>query len=311
MSRNNSAVVFAYHNVGVRGLAALLANGFEVKLVVTHTDSAKENIWFDSVEDLAKKNDIPVIKPQDPNTKETVEQIQRLAPHWLFSFYYRHMLNAPLLAIPSMGAFNMHGSLLPKYRGRVPVNWAIIHGETETGASLHRMALKPDAGDLLDQQSVPILPNDSAAEVFQKITCAAETVLMRTLPKMLDGSAEEIPLQLEKGSYFGGRKPDDGLIDWSRSALQVHNLIRAVAPPYPGAFVEIDGKRLILLGSYFRQDPAIAARPRLYWEEGRLWADCQDGKRLLITASEWDGRPLTEQYFKQNFGTELLLPYQA
>ncbi len=309
MPPQQSAVVFAYHNVGVRGLSALLSCGINVRLVVTHEDSAAETIWFESVEALAQKNDIPVIKPSDPNAKEVVEQVTYLAPDWLFSFYYRHMLDAPLLATPANGAFNLHGSLLPKYRGRVPVNWAIIHGETLTGASLHRMTLKPDAGHLLDQQAVPILPNDTAAEVFQKITCAAEIVLMRTLPKMMNGSAEEIPLQLERGSYFGGRKPADGLIDWSLSAQQIHNLIRALAPPYPGAFAEIDDKRLMLFGSYFREDLAVVPSTRLYWENRRLWADCSDGKRLLITQAEWEGQPLTEEHFQQVFGAEYCFRY--
>src|SRR5512141_2529757 len=129
------AVVFAYHNVGVRCLSVLLAHGLKVELVVTHTDNPSETIWFDSVAELAARHDIPVITPDDPNTPETVEQIRALQPDFLFSFYYRNMLKKDILDIPARGAFNMHGSLLPKYRGRVPVNWAIIRGEKETGAT--------------------------------------------------------------------------------------------------------------------------------------------------------------------------------
>jgi len=311
MDKPSGAVVFAYHNVGVRCISALLACGFEIGLVVTHADSATETIWFDSVESLAQKNGIPVIKPTDPNSREVVELVRALESDWLFSFYYRHMLSTALLEIPARGAFNMHGSRLPKYRGRVPVNWAIIHGETETGASLHRMVAKPDAGNLLDQQAIPILPNDTAADVFHKVTCAAEMVLMRTLPRMLDGTAEEVPLQLDRGSYFGGRKPADGLLDWSRPARQIHNLIRAVAPPYPGAFIEVDGKRLWILRSYFRNDSAVAATPRLYFAGGSLWADCSDGKRLLVTEAEWEGQPLDERQFHQLFGKELPLIHSS
>ncbi|WP_346840115.1 formyltransferase [Microbulbifer sp. SAOS-129_SWC] len=307
MPGRNSAVVFAYHNVGARGIEVLLSCGVDIQLVVTHEDNPNENIWFDSVEALAKRNDIPVIKPDDPNTPDIVNKIQALAPARIFSFYYRHMLQAPLLDIPTAGAFNMHGSLLPKYRGRVPVNWAIINGETKTGASLHRMVLKPDAGSLLDQQAVPILPNDTATDVFQKVTLAAETVLLRTLPKMLDGTAKETPLVLSSGSYFGGRKPADGLIDWSRSAQEIHNLIRAVAPPYPGAFFDLGNKRLTILGSYYRQDRADACQPRLHWKDSRFWADCADGRSLILTQAELDGKPLSESLFKQNFGEEFLL----
>ena len=128
MHTSPTAVVFAYHNVGVRCLSVLLAHGVKIPLVVTHTDNPNETIWFDSVAKLAAEHDIPVITPDDPNTPEIVAQIQALQPDFIFSFYYRNMLKAPLLQIPKRGAFNMHGSLLPKYRGRVPVNWAIIHG---------------------------------------------------------------------------------------------------------------------------------------------------------------------------------------
>jgi methionyl-tRNA formyltransferase len=146
------------------------------------------------------------------------------------------MLKAPLLALPRAGAWNMHGSLLPRYRGRVPVNWAIIHGERETGATLHEMLEKPDAGGIVAQQAVPILPDDTALDVFNKVTLAAEMALDRVLPDLLAGRAAARPQDLAAGSYFGGRKAEDGRIDWSRPAAEVHNLIRAVAPPYPGAF---------------------------------------------------------------------------
>ena len=141
-----SAIVFAYHNVGVRCLSVLLAHGVKVPLVVTHTDNPNENIWFDSVATLAREHGIPVITPDDPNLPEIIAQIAALQPDFIFSFYYRNMLKAALLNIPKRGALNMHGSLLPKYRGRVPVNWAIIKGETETGSTLHYMTEKPDNG---------------------------------------------------------------------------------------------------------------------------------------------------------------------
>ena len=141
----STAVVFAYHNVGVRCLSVLLAQGLRVSLVVTHQDRAQENIWFDSVEKLARAHALPVIAPENANDPAVVAQIRALEPDFLFSFYYRNMLGPELLALPRRGAYNMHGSLLPKYRGRVPVNWAVIMGERETGATLHQMVAKPDA----------------------------------------------------------------------------------------------------------------------------------------------------------------------
>ncbi len=305
---SQSAVVFAYHQVGVRCLAALLAAGVEVPLVVTHRDNPGEDVWWDSVAELAGHAGIPVITPDNPNAPEVVARVRAAAPAFIFSFYYRHMLRADLLGIPPKGAFNMHGSLLPRYRGRVPVNWALVNGESETGVSLHRMEIKPDAGNLIGQQRVAILPNDTALDLFRKLVCAAEQVLERALPGLLDGSVRETPLDLGAGSYFGGRRPEDGRIDWSRGAWQIHNLIRAVAPPYPGAFTDLPAGRLLILGSYWRNQAATGDNARLYWDSGRCYADCADGRRIELTRLALDGKPLDRQGFHALFGQELSLP---
>jgi len=290
------AVVFAYHNVGVRCLSVLLAHGVDVVRVVTHADSPTETIWFDSVAELAARHDIPVITPEDPNDPTIVAELAALQPDFFFSFYYRLMLKAPLLALPKHGAFNMHGSLLPKYRGRVPVNWAVIHGERETGASLHRMLEKPDAGGILAQQAVPILPDDTAFEVFNKITLAAEMALDRILPDLLAGRAVATEQNLAAGSYFGARRAEDGRIDWNQPAAMVHNLIRAVAPPYPGAFSDTAKGRLKVLRSLHPTNEIgpYGGRPTLFVRSGHLYAECGDGRLLRLLAVELQGLPLTE-----------------
>jgi methionyl-tRNA formyltransferase len=288
------AIVFAYHNVGVRCLSVLLAHDVDVACVVTHQDNPAETIWFDSVAELAARHDIPVINPEDPNDPAVVADLTALAPDFLFSFYYRLMLKAPLLALPRSGAWNMHGSLLPKYRGRVPVNWAIIHGERETGATLHRMLEKPDAGGILAQQAVPVLPDDNAAEVFHKVTLAAEMALDRVLPELLTGRAQERQQDLAAGSYFGGRKAEDGRIDWTRPATEVHNLIRAVAPPYPGAFSDTALGRLRVLRSLHPTDERgpYSGQPTLFLRNGHLYAECGDGRLLRLLAVELQGSAL-------------------
>lgn len=287
------AVVFAYHNVGVRCLKALIGGGVEVALVVTHRDSPKENIWFASVEQVARDYGIPVITPDDPNTPETLTQVQAARPDFLFSFYYRHMLKAPLLESAARGAFNMHGSLLPKYRGRVPINWAIIHGETETGASLHVMNVKPDNGPVVDQMAVPILPDDNADEVFAKVTVAAEMVLARSLPALLAGQTEFRRQDLSQGGYFGGRKPEDGRIDPRAGAAQLHNFVRALTHPFPGAFADTEDGRLVIwktlrAGGHGQQLQAA----RLHSEHGALWLDAVDGGRLKVLSATLDGAAL-------------------
>jgi methionyl-tRNA formyltransferase len=301
------AVVFAYHNVGVRCLNVLLAHGVNVALVVTHRDNPKETIWFESVHKLADLHGIPTITPDNPNVPEVVEQIRALQPDFFFSFYYREMLKAPLLAIPKRGALNMHGSLLPKYRGRVPVNWAIIRGETETGATLHYMTEKPDNGDIVAQQAVPILPDDTALEVFQKVTVAAEMALNSVLPSLLAGKASAVKQDLSKGAYFGGRKAEDGIINWSLSALEIHNLVRAVAPPYPGAMTQVMGKSMRILqtlatgcGSDTASDKE---QPAFYVKEGKAYAICGSGV-LHVVCFELDGVVMSAAEFAAKYGTE-------
>jgi len=304
-----SAVVFAYHDVGVRCLKVLLDGGVDVKLVVTHADNPAEAIWFQSVAALAAERGLPCIAPADPNTDAVLAQLQAAAPDFLFSFYYRLMLQAPLLAVPRRGAYNMHGSLLPRYRGRAPVNWAVLHGERETGASLHVMHVKPDAGALAGQQAVPILSDDTAHEVFGKVTLAAEMVLARVLPALIDGSAVLTPQDLSLGSYFGGRKPEDGRIPPAASAADIHNLVRAVAPPfYPGAFFDRRGHRIVI-GRTLRAPAAGTARERfaLSMQDGTLRLDAADGGRLHVLSAFIDGAALDAAGFSHRFGNQALV----
>jgi len=288
------AVVFAYSEVGVRCVRELLAQDIDVRILFTHADDPAESQWFGSVRELAEAHGVRVEAPEDPNTVEWLAEGRRAHPDFVFSFYYRHLLNADWLAIPKRGALNMHGSLLPKYRGRAPVHWAIIHGESVTGASLHYMLEKPDAGALVDQQAVAILENDTALTVSLKVAEAAQQVLARSLPKLIAGNAAARALDLSQGSYFGRRRPEDGRIDWRQGARAVHDLVRAVAPPYPGAFTEVNGCRLAVLDTRIDAEPArYAARaPCLYTAGDRWYADCVDGRRLEILKLAIGQRPV-------------------
>lgn len=240
------AVVFAYHDVGVHCIQALLNAGIQIDLVVTHQDDPNENVWFGSVAQLCQEKHLPFITPNANELVAITPKITALAPDYIFSFYYRYMIPAPILACARIAALNMHGSLLPKYRGRAPVNWAILHGEKQTGATLHVMEVKPDAGDIVGQAQVMIGPDETATDVFEKVTQAAVAVINEVLPHLIEGNVPRKPNDLSKGSYFGGRKPADGQIHWDQTAKQVHDLVRAVAPPYPGAFTDHQGKRMIV-----------------------------------------------------------------
>ena len=270
------AVVFGYHDVGVRCLGALLDAGVDVPLVVTHRDDAHERIWFASVAELARKRGLDIML--DPDIDALLPRLRSLAPEFIFSFYYRRMLPPEVLAIAKRGAYNIHGSLLPKYRGRAPINWAVLMGETETGATLHEMVAKPDAGRIVDQEAVPIGPDDTAAEVFARVTQAAEAVMRRSIGPLLAGTAKPKPNDIARGSYYGGRRPEDGRIDWTKSAREIHNLVRAVAPPYPGAFCD----RLKIHRTQLTERTAPGRELGPFRQQGEWFALCGDGKVLRL-----------------------------
>ncbi|HBL7016277.1 bifunctional UDP-4-amino-4-deoxy-L-arabinose formyltransferase/UDP-glucuronic acid oxidase ArnA [Serratia marcescens] len=240
------AIVFAYHDIGCAGLKALTEAGYDVQAVFTHTDDPGENNFFSSVARLGAELDLPVYAPEDVNHPLWVDRIRALQPDVIFSFYYRHMLSDEILSLAPQGGFNLHGSLLPRYRGRAPVNWALVNGETETGATLHKMVKRPDAGDIVGQQKVTIADSDTALTLHKKVLEAAQIVLKEQLPKLKNGTATFTKQDESQASYFGRRTPADGEILWHKSAKEINNLVRAVTEPYPGAFSYLGQRKLIV-----------------------------------------------------------------
>ena len=286
------AVVFAYHDVGVNCLKALIGAGIQIDLVLTHQDDPNENVWFGSVAKLCEDQQIPYLTPTASELTGLIPRIRKLAPDYLFSFYYRHMIPAELLACAKIAALNMHGSLLPKYRGRAPVNWAILHGETQTGATLHVMEVKPDAGDIVGQSAVTIGPDETATDVFGKVSKAAVEVIHQALPELIQGRVPKKPNALSKGSYFGGRKPEDGRIHWEQTAKQVHDLVRAVAPPYPGAFTENQGQKMIVAHSTLKgpfPDNLDLGALGIQVVDNRVFGIC--GDHQVVEILEWFLQP--------------------
>jgi len=240
------AIVFAYHDIGCAGLKALTEAGYDVQAVFTHTDDPGENNFFSSVARLGAELDLPVYAPEDVNHPLWVDRIRDLQPDVIFSFYYRHMLSDEILSLAPQGGFNLHGSLLPRYRGRAPVNWALVNGETETGATLHKMVKRPDAGDIVGQQKVTIADSDTALTLHKKVLEAAQAVLKEQLPKLKNGTATFTKQDESQASYFGRRTAADGEILWHKSAKEINNLVRAVTEPYPGAFSYLGQRKLIV-----------------------------------------------------------------
>jgi len=278
------AVVFAYHNIGIIGLEALMQEKFDIQAIFSHLDDPDENIWFGSVADWAKKNKIPVFFPQNVNTPEWIEMIRNISPEVIFSFYYRNLLSRDILMIPSAGSFNLHGSLLPAYRGRCPVNWVLVNGEQRTGVTLHHMVEGPDAGDIVGQKEVVIEFEDTAHILYQKLCMKTKELLGEVLPHIKKGIAPRVSQDLKQGSYYGGRRPEDGKIDWSWPVMKIYNLVRAVTEPYPGAFTYLSEGEKLFIWWALPEKGGVSKGPvgALEFEKDNVYVKASDGRLRLL-----------------------------
>jgi UDP-4-amino-4-deoxy-L-arabinose formyltransferase/UDP-glucuronic acid dehydrogenase (UDP-4-keto-hexauronic acid decarboxylating) len=303
-------VVFAYHNIGIVGLEVLAQEKFDIRAIFSHLDDPDENIWFGSVAEWGKKNQIPVFCPQNVNTPEWIEMIRKISPEVIFSFYYRNLLSRDIVMIPSVGSFNLHGSILPAYRGRCPVNWVLVKGEQRTGVTLHYMVEGPDAGDIVGQKEVLIEFEDTAYTLYQKLCVKARELLEELLPLIKKGMAPRVAQNLKHGSYYGGRRPEDGKINWNWPVMQIYNLVRAVTEPYPGAFTHLsEGEKLLIWWALPEKDE-IPKCPvgTLEFEKDNVYVRASDGRlRLLdieVGKERMKGRKILE-FFKNQEGVVL------
>lgn len=290
MSGRPRIVVFGYADVGHACFEMLLARGANVVAVYSHADAPGETVWFPSVRDLAFDHRIPVRLDVDLARPEEVAALEALRPELILSCYYRSLLPPAVLALPRLGAFNIHGSLLPRYRGRAPVNWAVLHGETETGATLHVMTEQVDAGDIVDQQAVPIGADDIAADVQSRVRAAAVQVLGRQFEALCAGTAPRRPQDASCATTFGRRRPEDGAFDWTRPAAEIHNLVRAVSHPYPGATTTLAGRPVTIWRTHNGGWSANGARPgEVRVIDDRLYVACGDGRWIELVRAQFAG----------------------
>lgn len=280
--------VFAYSDTGHACLSRLFERGCEIVFVATHADVPGEAIWFPSVADLARSRGVEPVLSED--MRDLLVSLSSASPDLLFSFYYRHVLPEDLLRLPRLGAYNIHGSLLPKYRGRAPVNWAVANGETQTGATLHRMISRPDAGPIVDQQAVEIGEDDTSGDVQKRVTAAAVELLNRNLEPLEAGTVKMQPQDESAATTYGRRRPEDGWIDWGRSAREVHNLVRAVSHPYPGAFTDLFGQKTYVWKTRL---PGLAAHDNypgeVRFQDGKLTIACGDDHYVEVLRLQPEG----------------------
>jgi len=281
---------FGYSEAGFECLSLLLGRGDNVVALITHEDNPGEKIWFKTPALAAREKGVPVHTPEKVGTPEWLERIAQMRPDLILSVYYRNMISTKVLALAHLGAFNMHGSLLPRYRGRAPVNWAVLNGEPRIGMTLHRMVKEPDAGNIVDQEGVDIGPRDTAEQAFRKVLPCARRVLARQIDALLAGLAPENPQDASLATYFGGRKPEDGRINWGQTSTQIFNLIRAVTDPYPGAFSDVGAARLMVWWAE-PDSPSASGRkgkPGEVLSVSPLVVATGDGA-LELTRTEWRG----------------------
>ncbi len=271
-------VLFAYHEMGYACMDALLKMGAPIAALFTHRDDPLEEIWWRSCAELAARHGVPV-HADDGVQPSSAAQIGALNPSVIYSFYYRHLIPKSVLQLAPLGAFNLHGSLLPAYRGRAPVNWMLVNGEREAGVTLHQMVARADAGDIVGQRAIAIEDSDTALTLYRKLVPLGVELITEMHPKIVAGEAPRRKMDISKGSYFGRRLPEDGRIDWRWPARRIFNLVRAVTHPYPGAFCFVAGRKLLIW------EAKIGAETATLGEPGRVVREMLDGA-LEIAAGE-------------------------
>jgi methionyl-tRNA formyltransferase len=258
-------------------MEAILKMGAPIAAIFTHRDDPHEEIWWSSCAELAAHHRIPV--HIDESVETAAGELGALKPSIIYSFSYRHLIPENVLAMAPLGAFNLHPSLLPAYRGRAPVNWVLVNGERETGVTLHHMVARVDAGDIVGQRAVAIDDSDDALTLYRKLVPLGVELIEDLHPKIVAGTAPRRKMDISKGSYFGRRKPEDGRIDWQWPARRIFNLVRAVTHPYPGAFCFVDGKKLMIWETKIGAETGTLAPP------GQVVREAADGA-LEVAAGE-------------------------
>lgn len=279
-------VVFAYHEMGYACLAQLIELGAPIAALCSHRDDSREEIWWRSCAELAGRHNIAVHYPDKIDAGWTAK-IAAMRPAIIYSFAYRHLIAEEVLALAPMGAYNLHPSPLPRYRGRAPVNWMIANGEREAGVTLHHMVARADAGDIVAQKTIAIKDTDTALTLYRKLVPMGAAIVREYHPRIVAGTAPRTPQDLAAGSYFGRRRPEDGRIDWRWPARRVANLVRAVTHPYPGAFCYLGDRKLFIWSARIASESGSRGEPgEIIGEDagGALEVAAGEGSVLVLRA---------------------------
>jgi methionyl-tRNA formyltransferase len=273
---------FGYSQLGARAVDLLVERGDEVAAVVTHRDDPGEERWYRTPAEAAAAHGLTVCYGAELGDGGA-ELARRIAPDLVLSIMYRDLLPEAVLAAARLAALNLHPSLLPAYRGRAPINWVLVNGETETGVTLHHMVRRADAGDVVAQRPIPVAPRETALSLYHKVERAGVALLAETLPLVAAGRAPRRPQDESRASKFGRRTPADGRLDWAWPAARIDALVRAVAPPWPGAFGDLAGRRVRVLAG--EPEAPLDGPPEARPVPGTLRRDA--GRLLVATGDRW------------------------
>ena len=292
----------------VPSLQILLENGYDVVAVVTAPDKpgGRHGLLESAVKKFAISRGLLVLQPEKLKNPAFLEALQALRADLQVVVAFR-MLPEVVWNMPPLGTLNLHGSLLPKYRGAAPINWAVINGETETGLTTFRLRHEIDTGDILDQVRLPIGPNETAGELHDRMMLAGADLVLRTVQALKNGTATPKPQSDEAATHAPKIFTETCRISFDQPAAQVHNFVRGLSP-HPGAWTELDGKNLKILRTALmtelpERDADKPSIPGSFLSDGKNWLRvvCSDGLLQVLDLQMEGKRKMTVRDFLNGY----------
>jgi len=273
---------------------------FEIVGVISQPDRPRgrgREVSFSPVKEVALAANLPVHQPEKIRAPENEALLQKLAPDFVVIIAYGQIIPARLLPIPKLGWINLHASLLPKYRGAAPINWAIVNGETRTGVTTMRIDAGMDTGEMLLQREIEIGPKETAPELAARMAESGAPLTAETLRGLAAGTIALKAQNHAEASYAPMLKKEDGRIDWNRPAMEIYNRMRGFAP-WPGAYTTFRGQTCHVWGEPVSKaggaglpsGAGVGAAGTLLGEKNELYVRCGDATVLRVALVQLEGR---------------------
>ncbi len=267
-------ILMGGHDLGKRTLKYLIEKGKNIVAVVTDT----KDDWYKGVDVIAEEYGLTLFKNVDINSDQFINSVTKLEPDLIVVVNFQQILKEKIIAIPKFGCINTHASLLPQYRGRAPLNWALIHGEKQVGVTVHFIETGIDTGNIIVQQPIDVDNNEYIDSVLDKVAKVYPTIVNTAIDKIKDDKTKGVKQNLNLGSYYGKRTPEDGEINWNDEAVNIINLIRAISKPYPGAYSYYEGEKIV----FWKAEIANQLDRHIIYSNGQIIS--LDNKGICIKA---------------------------